>query len=541
MGNIRAALAPLLADARLDLSEAKTLTGRIPGTPAAEATADLVAIAKQYAGVISEDAWGELETAARTLGVTLPAKPRVDVLSQPELAGVAAGRETLSLANRKAPGVPFVQTALMVLANKTGNAAFALPKFGADGDFGSETTAAVKAFQFKNRLPQTGTVDQTTLRALKAALIAPPPATGAPKNLRFADPVFAQIAAGAASFAKGARGESVKTIQQVLSDLAYPLPSGVDGAFGNETLFAIKQFQTDRGLPVTGRIDQATLRKLDEIAPAKDAQAVTYPEYDQLFKNGVMMAVLGIGYDETGADLYEIQAVKSKFFQRGFREITPGTMTDAQITELGLDPATIDRQGTYFVKKFQFKGRDVVSAVKYVDRNTVNPRERYIEAMKTSGLVMYGGHARYGSGPDFDDINSPAGNVVLGANAAGHRNGSLVEAYDAHMRSVIAGAPNVLEKEKLTDNYQLMFFSGCSTHNYLDELRALPKNKTGSNLDTFTSKEILYWNHMADNTFAMLDGVMSGKSTQAIQAQLQEINDGVGFIADGTGGNTYKP
>jgi hypothetical protein len=64
MGNIRAALAPLLADARLDLSEAKTLTGRIPGTPAAEATADLVAIAKQYAGVISEDAWGELETAA---------------------------------------------------------------------------------------------------------------------------------------------------------------------------------------------------------------------------------------------------------------------------------------------------------------------------------------------------------------------------------------------------------------------------------------------------------------------------------------------
>jgi hypothetical protein len=65
---------------------------------------------------------------------------------------------------------------------------------------------------------------------------------------------------------------------------------------------------------------------------------------------------------------------------------------------------------------------------------------------------------------------------------------------------VIAGASNVLEKEKLTDNNQLMLFSGCNTHNYRYELRALPKNKTGSNLDTFTSKEILYWNHMADNT-----------------------------------------
>ncbi len=65
---------------------------------------------------------------------------------------------------------------------------------------------------------------------------------------------------------------------------------------------------------------------------------------------------------------------------------------------------------------------------------------------------------------------------------------------------MIAGASNVLEKEKLTDNNQLMLFSGCNTHNYRYELRALPKNKTGSNLDTFTSKEILYWNHMADNT-----------------------------------------
>lgn len=41
-----------------------------------------------------------------------------------------------------------------------------LPKYGADGDFGSETLAAVKNFQKKNDLPITGIVDEATKAAL---------------------------------------------------------------------------------------------------------------------------------------------------------------------------------------------------------------------------------------------------------------------------------------------------------------------------------------------------------------------------------------
>lgn len=43
-----------------------------------------------------------------------------------------------------------------------------LPKYGTDGDFGSETLAAVKNFQKKNNLPVTGQVDSTTYAVLFA-------------------------------------------------------------------------------------------------------------------------------------------------------------------------------------------------------------------------------------------------------------------------------------------------------------------------------------------------------------------------------------
>lgn len=47
-----------------------------------------------------------------------------------------------------------------------------LPRYGADGDFGSETEAAVKAFQDAMRLPVTGVYDEATRAALTAATSA---------------------------------------------------------------------------------------------------------------------------------------------------------------------------------------------------------------------------------------------------------------------------------------------------------------------------------------------------------------------------------
>ena len=55
----------------------------------------------------------------------------------------------------KGPVVKYAQQLLM-------KAGYDLPKFGADGQYGAETVAAVKAFQKKNGLNQDGIIGQRT-------------------------------------------------------------------------------------------------------------------------------------------------------------------------------------------------------------------------------------------------------------------------------------------------------------------------------------------------------------------------------------------
>lgn len=66
---------------------------------------------------------------------------------------------------------------------------------------------------------------------------------------------------------KGDKGLRVEKAQLRLLELGYTLPQwGADGDFGNETEAAVKQFQTDHGLPVDGilySVDISLLFELD--------------------------------------------------------------------------------------------------------------------------------------------------------------------------------------------------------------------------------------------------------------------------------------
>ena len=55
----------------------------------------------------------------------------------------------------------------------------------------------------------------------------------------------------------GSSGDAVKLAQQLLTDYGYA-PGPVDGAFGTKTEQAVKQFQTDFGLPVDGIVGPKT-------------------------------------------------------------------------------------------------------------------------------------------------------------------------------------------------------------------------------------------------------------------------------------------
>ena len=75
----------------------------------------------------------------------------------------------------------------------------------------------------------------------------------------------------------------IRTVQSELSTLGYQ-PGPVDGLWGGKTRRALKKFQKDQGLPVTGRLDEATLARLHALTtpPEVEAPAAAPPEVPEV-------------------------------------------------------------------------------------------------------------------------------------------------------------------------------------------------------------------------------------------------------------------
>ncbi|BBW97720.1 peptidoglycan-binding protein [Geobacillus icigianus] len=109
----------------------------------------------------------------------------------------------------------------------------------ATGYFGAVTEEAVKAFQRAMNLPVTGSVDPATYAKLT-------------------------VSASSRTLAIGSRGDEVRELQQRLKRLGYFRYPQITGYYGAVTAEAVKQFQRDNRLAVTGRADQATLERLKQ-------------------------------------------------------------------------------------------------------------------------------------------------------------------------------------------------------------------------------------------------------------------------------------
>lgn len=103
-----------------------------------------------------------------------------------------------------------------------------------DGVIGPSTQAALRAFQRDVRLTVTGVLDPPTARAL----LNDPPQAGAPVTTA-----------------------DIRSAQQQLKERGY-YSGPVDGVIGSATGRALRAYQRDRGLKVTGRLDSSTIRSL---------------------------------------------------------------------------------------------------------------------------------------------------------------------------------------------------------------------------------------------------------------------------------------
>jgi hypothetical protein len=338
--------------------------------------------------------------------------------------------------------------------------------------------------------------------------------TAQQKASAFVDPALRDVASGKKELAKTAKGPDVGKMQEALQTAGYKLPKfGADGKFGDETVKALKKFQTDHCLKDTGRLDKQTMEQLS-IASTK------FPEYGKLFADGKLNTTIAVGYDEANWDRGQAKEVISGLAKRGYTQLDPDkAATDksvaAQFKAAGIDPADAKADKLqYFTKTFKYNGKDVTSIVKLITADTPQAKDKFAKAMGESEMVIYAGHGRYGSGPDFDDIKSPKGNFVIG------------KPYEAgHV--TLKGGKTDLQKTAMTKDYQLMLFSGCTTSRYLDDLRAVT-GKDSKNLDLVVSTEVTYWDKYGGNALQMLDGATKGASINEIKAGLENTNQEAG-------------
>ncbi|WP_319638106.1 peptidoglycan-binding protein [Cytobacillus luteolus] len=111
------------------------------------------------------------------------------------------------------------------------SAGFPLPRFGADGQFGSETDGAVMRFQKRYGLTVDGLVGTNTINKLREVNMQQHATTSV------AFPLPEGI------YRSGAEGEEVRMIQRALRHLNFD-PTYIDGIYGNLTENAVRRFQS---------------------------------------------------------------------------------------------------------------------------------------------------------------------------------------------------------------------------------------------------------------------------------------------------------
>ncbi len=331
-----------------------------------------------------------------------------------------------------------------------------------------------------------------------------------------------QVMAGSRTLGPGATGEPVRRVQQALIDMGYANPATMTmGTFDSETEAAVRRFQRDAGVSIDGTVGGETLGALAATAPPPGQVLERSADYSRLYADGRLDVTIALGYDEHGTTPDAEREVLSGLRGRGFRALSSDEISRMSATDrarLGLTADRIDPNARYFIKD-DGAGGNADTVVRLISPSGDGARDRasFERAMRQDEVVLYSGHARYGTGPDFDDINSGAGNFVID----GHGNRDHGRP-PAGLRSAI-GSSSRSDLRGLSDrpDYQLLIFNACSTEEYLHNLRdpsVFGRDMANTDIITTTIPTRLATN--GAHTLRFLDGVMGRESNNSmLQAQ----------------------
>ncbi|MDP9133412.1 MAG: peptidoglycan-binding protein, partial [Actinomycetota bacterium] len=361
----------------------------------------------------------------------------------------------------------------------------------------------------------------------------------------------------------------------------------VDGDFGGATaraVIAFKRFHNIR--PANAVVDAATWTALDQtpqLVPPQGRHALgPRPEYDRITEDGLLQITLAVGFDEHG-----LTAAEHHELVRGLTEVRGFTLDPDRAAELheqaGRPPPA--EGGELFVK--ENVATSLSSPVHCVLR-LIGPAAPGADgtasataaalALDESEIFEYGGHARYGTGPDFDrnytirvhwdqvpshqrgrhsgDQDMTSDEFMRAFNVGDNRRGittfdRMREAgqltFIAHPEGNLginpgpvthpdtlgnhliglatAGQPLRLSPAVSDDHYRLWLFNGCVTREYMNALRTSGNTQMSTRqLDVTTNVVPPYVITLAEGLLAYLDGVLAQEGARALVDRMENAH-----------------
>jgi hypothetical protein len=275
------------------------------------------------------------------------------------------------------------------------------------------------------------------------------------------------------------------------------------------------------------------------ILPGLPVGEVRYPDYARLFEGGKLEMSFAVGFDEHGNHHFVQRALESALTASGLRPVSiRGTSAEA-LKKLGIEEpdaayqyyARMTPQGEPQTVPNPVTGQPslVTARVLLPHQDGLNDPEgaaKKGEALRrlidTGTAVTYIGHARYGSGPDVDHIQSPNGNFRIGTP---YSSGVVTLPVEQHITATAL-------KNR---NYQFFVFCACDTKNYLGPFR-----KAGMST---RDKDVLYtiieptFLQVATTPGRLIPGLLKGSSVNDLLSGMNEAAGGAVYSGDGFADN----
>jgi N-acetylmuramoyl-L-alanine amidase len=185
-----------------------------------------------------------------------------------------------------------------------------------DGNFGSQTEAALRAYQQAYRLPETGRLDEATVRSLR----------------------LERFEASHAPFAAylvidSSNREVIRQAQRQLKALGFN-PGAVDGNFGSQTETALRAYQQAYRLPETGKLDEVTQRSLLPEQMATSPAPIDFSDRKLISRVQIQLRTLGFEPGAVDGDLGQQTEAALQAYQHAHRLPETGRLDEVTLRSL---------------------------------------------------------------------------------------------------------------------------------------------------------------------------------------------------------------